>query len=90
MQIRRDEAIPVLDLVTDRKVCRFSGLYQQQKTDREKYGCFAELAWDPVPKEVEDNDVLKACFASVLLTNTLRDPRSLKSVYSSHASVMYH
>lgn len=61
---------PELDLVRDMKVYTVSGLYQQQKKDRGKYGPFAEVAWSPVPKDVEDDDVLKASFASVLTANT--------------------
>lgn len=37
--------------------------------ERGKYGPFAELAWDPVPKDLLDDNVLKASFASVLTTN---------------------
>lgn len=56
VQIRKEEAIPELDLVQ-----RYEGP-QSFRTisatkEKGKYGPFAELAWDPVPKEVEDDDV---------------------------------
>lgn len=67
VQIRKDEAISELDLVQIFKGLQSFRTISAAK-ERGKYGPFGELAWEPMPKEVEDN-VLKASFASVSTTN---------------------